>query len=75
MKDICKVRYKTCTLDSGLDDGLDYRLNFGLGWTVISSELAVYRRVFYAGLTSEKKIGITVKLDLYAAISKTGWLV
>ena len=45
MKDIYKVRYKTCTLDSGLDDGLDYRLNFGLGWTVISSELAVYRRV------------------------------
>ena len=46
MKEICKVRYKTCTLDSGLDDGLDYRLNFGLSWTVISSEVAVYRRVF-----------------------------
>ena len=39
-------RYKTWTLNSGLDYGLDYGLDFGLDWTV-SSVLALLFKAEY----------------------------
>ena len=61
-------RYKTWTLDSGLDYGLDY----GLDWTV-DSVLAI-KQTMNARLPNEWRNGLTVGTGIYAAFSKTGWL-
>ena len=58
-----------------MDYGLDYGLDFGLSWTVNSVLELLLKEDFESWILRRVEDCLTVKTDMCAAISKTGWLV